>query len=227
MSSQYTFQDLETVIQSHVESLKSHAFLKQLEGTGTLEQLQQMLPRLAFFTLAFQDVLRLARAHCIDPGYRDVARSLELGDRGHDRWYLEDLTRLGMRVDVDWLFSEHQAISRDVAYGLVSQVTGAAHDSVRLAVLLALEAMAGEFFVRISGFVFRLGLAGDLMYFGVTHLEAEKGHDVFSREGQEFLSKLVIPHAAQGAAVGAVERTFELMTRYADDLARAMTCRDC
>lgn len=222
MPSQYTFKDLEAVIDGHVESLKDHAFLKQLEGTGTSEQLHRMLPRLAFFTLAFQDVLRLARTHCIDPIYRDVVRSLELGDKGHDRWYLEDLARLGLRIDVDWLFSEHQAISRDVAYELVSQVTETPHDSVRLSVLLSLEAMAGEFFVRISSLTARLGLAGGLTYFGVTHLEAEAGHDVFSQEGQELLSRLIIPHAAQEAAVGAVERTFELMTKYADDLAHAM-----
>lgn len=226
MPSQYTFHDLELVIEGHVQSLRCHAFLEQLQGIGTLEKLQRLLPRLAFFTLAFQDVLRLAHAHCIEPEYRDLARGLELGDKGHDRWYLDDLTRLGMPINVDWLFSEHQAISRDVAYGLVSQVTRTAHDSVRLAVLLSLEAMAGEFFVRISGFTAQLGLAGGLTYFGVTHLEAEEGHDVFSEDGREVLSKLVIPHAARGEAIGAVERTFELMTRYADDLAEAMAYAD-
>lgn len=221
MSTQFALRDLEGVIRPHMERLKRHAFLANLQGTSTLQQLQSTLPRIAFFTLVFQDILRLARRHCTDPAFRAVAQSLERGDQGHDQWYLKDLERIGARIDAGWLFSKEQEVSRDVAYGLVSLVTVAGQDSVRLAVLLSLEAMAAEFFQRISAVTRRLGMA-DLMYFGSAHVQAEKDHEVFTPEGEGALS-LVIPQVAVAEAKGAVDATFGLMSRYADDLANAMT----
>lgn len=221
MSTQFTLRDLEGVIRPHMQRLERHAFLVNLQGTSTLQQLQRTLPRIAFFTLVFQDILRLARHHCVDPAFRAVAQSLERGDQGHDQWYLNDVERIGARVDAAWLFSKEQEVSRDVAYGLVSLVTGATQDSVRLAVLLSLEAMAAAFFQRISAVTRRLGMADELMYFGSAHVQAEKDHEVFTPEGEGALL-LVIPEGSVAGAIEGVDATFRLMTRYADELAHSM-----
>jgi heme oxygenase-like protein len=222
MAARFTLEDLERVIEVQLDRMKRHPFLVGLEGEGTVDQLRSTLPRIAFFTLVFQDLLRLARTRCTDPAYLEVARSLELGDQGHDRWFLEDITRLGGKVDAEWLFSSEQQLSRDVSYALVARVIDTPEDSVRLALLLSLEAIAGEFLTRIAGFVQRLGLGDELSYFGARHVQAEKEHEVFSHEGHDMLATVTIPQHAQPLALSTIDDTFKWMLEYADELAAAM-----
>jgi hypothetical protein len=218
----FTLEDLERVIELRLGSMKAHPFLVRLEGEGTVDQLRETLPRIAFFTLVFQDLLRLARSRCSDPAYREVARGLELGDKGHDTWFLQDIERLGRKVDAEWLFSQEQEISRDVSYSMVSRVIDAQYDSVRLALLLSLEAIAGQFLTRIAGFVQRLGLGDQLSYFGARHVQAEHDHEVFSEEGHGVLATVVVPEHARAATLATVEDTFAWMLKYADELEATM-----
>jgi hypothetical protein len=209
---------LERVIEHHRDDLINHAFVKRLEGIGDPGQMRSMVSLMAFFTLAFQDVLRLARTKCTDPELREFARSLELGDRGHDRWFVEDATLLKVPLDLDLLFSRAHQPSRDAAYTLVSQVLTANDDYSRIAVMLSLEAAAHEFFVRIPGFVSRLGLGLELKYFGVKHLEAEESHEIFTHDAQARLARIEIPVELRRIVVGVVSSTFAAMTLLGDAL---------
>lgn len=209
---------LENVIGSHRDRLTQHPFVKRLEGMGDTSQLRRLVSLMAFFTLAFQDVLRLARIHCTDPELREFARSLEAGDKGHDRWFVEDAGRLQVPIDLDLLFSVDHEPSRDVAYTLVSQVLTAGDDCSRLAVMLSLEAAAHEFFVRIPGYVARLGLGLELKYFGVRHLEAEESHEIFTKDSQARLTRIEIPVERRRFVADVVATTFAAMTRFGDVL---------
>ena len=217
-----TMLDIERVIERHRDALVQHPFMLRLEGTGTIEQFRRTLPRHAFFTLAFQDVLRLARDKCEDPQIREIARKHELEDKGHDLWYLDDLARLGVALDVRWMFSAEHEFARDVGYALVSQVLSAGDDRSRLAVVLSLEAIGREFFVRVPGFAERLGVAHGLKYFAVRHLDIERSHDVFRNDGKRQLGAIGIDEQVVPEVLSSIERTFELMAMLADDLDAAL-----
>ena len=203
-----------------------HEFMRRLDGAGDMAALRRLLPRLGFFTFAFQDMLKLAREACSDPVLTPLVRSLELGDLGHDRWYVMDLDDLGIRPSAHELFGVEYEVGRRVAYELIASITRARSDHARLALLLTLEAAAREFFIRVPGFAARSGLEHELRYFGRTHLEAEEAHDVFAQAGQQTLTNIIVPPALAAEVVEAVEKTFLQMLRLADDLAAAMAGRN-
>jgi hypothetical protein len=199
-----------------------HEFMLRLEGDATLESLRRLLPRLAFFTFAFQDMLKLARERCSDPLVTPIVRSLEEGDRGHDSWYVEDLSDLGVSLSAHGLFGPEQEVGRRVSYGLITLIDHATCDPERLAILLTLESAAREFFIRVPGFAARAGLTRELRYFGSMHLSAEEAHDVFTADGQHQLNTIVVVQEDVPRVREAVEKCFALLLSLASDLAGAM-----
>ncbi len=222
-----TMADVKGVIDRHRAAMTEHPFLARLEAGVTVEQFQRMLPRLAFFVFAFQDVLRLTRELSKDPELKQIATAFEVEDRGHDRWYLRDLEELGVRVDLSSIFSSEHAVARTAGYMLVSEILTARDDRGRLAVVLSLEAVGREFFVRVSSLAKRLGLEDRLKYCSGTHLAAELNHGVFTRDGEERVSALRIPEDAAGDVLMAVDRTFATMALLAADLDSAMKDAGC
>lgn len=213
-----TLGDVEDAIQRHRRLLSQHPFLRRLETSGSVQEIRRMVPRLGFFVMAFQDVLRLAREGCTEPGIREIARTHELEDKGHDRWYLSDLKRLGVALDVEWLFSDEHELTRNVGYTLVSTVMTAKDDRTRLSVGLSLEAIGAEFFGRVIGFLERIGESDGLLYFARRHQEIESQHEMFEDAAQQNLRAIPVSAEALTESLSAVERTFEAMTRLANDL---------
>ncbi|HXK20685.1 MAG TPA: hypothetical protein VNG33_22900, partial [Polyangiaceae bacterium] len=132
-----------------------HEFMRRLDGEADVAALRRLLPRLAFFTFAFQDMLKLAREGCSDAVLTPIVRSLEDGDRGHDRWYVEDLRELGIGLLAHEIFGVEHEVGRRVTYALIGLIDGARSDHERLAILLTLESAAREFFLRVPGFAAR------------------------------------------------------------------------
>ena len=219
-----TMLEVSGVIAHHCEAMTEHSFLKGLERQGSMEQFRGMLQHLAFFSLVFQDVLRLAQERCTDPRAKAIARDLQSGDKGHEQWYLEDLERLGIPLDIRLMFSESQAPARDVGYKLVSEMLSLTDDRSRLSVILALEAMAHEFFVRVPAFAKRVGAPG-LKYFGLDHLAAEDAHQIRNHDSHHPLAAIEVPDEIAPEVLSTVERTFALMAEYGDHLAAIMHAR--
>jgi hypothetical protein len=208
------------------ESIIGHEFMQRLDGVGDMAALRRLLPRLGFFTFAFQDMLKLAREACSDPELTPLVRSLELGDVGHDNWYVLDLEDLGIRPSAHELFGAEYEVGRRVAYELIACILRVGSDHARLALLLTLEAAAREFFIRVPGFAARSGLERELRYFGRTHLEAEEAHDVFTEPAQQILTNIIVPAMFAAEVLETVDKTVEQMLRLAADLAAAMAGRN-
>jgi hypothetical protein len=217
-----TMGQVQDLIHARGRVLSRHAFIQRLEGAASYSEFVSILPRLGFFVLAFQDMLRLSRAGCTDPELLVHVQGLERGDRGHDEWYLEDVGSLGINLDARNLFSAEYQVTRETTYELMSMVLHAPDDYCRLTLLLSLEETAHEFFERVSKYAKRAGVTAALRFFGGEHLIAEESHEVFEEGAQKLLKEMVIPVAARGAVKGTVEHTFHAMTRLADDLAGAM-----
>jgi hypothetical protein len=204
------------------QALTRHPFLKRLEGPGRVDEFRRLLPEQAFFTLAFQDMLRLVRERSVDARAVAVAKALEDDDRGHEQWYLQDLGQLAMAVDRDFLFSAAQRCARDVSYAILGRIVAAASDAGRLAVALSLEAIAEQFFARVSAFSARLGLGQGLRYYGTPHLDAERSHGLYQDVGRDGLASLPVSDRDWDEALESIRVTFAAMTSFADHLDRAM-----
>jgi hypothetical protein len=198
----------------------NHGFLKALEGPGTIEQVKRFAPRVAFFVLCFQDVLRLVHSRSTDPRIKEMANTHAREDLGHDAWYLADLELLGIELKVSWLFSRDHQLARDVAYGQVAQVLTAAHDQTRLAVALSLEAIGAECFGRAIGLLERIGEPTGFQYFARRHQQIEQQHQVFEDDSQHELAQVSIPHESVNEIVAAVESVFQGMDALLSDLER-------
>lgn len=226
MSTPITMTSVEEWIAARRDQLIiGHEFMTRLDGPADLEALRRLLPRLAFFTFAFQDMLKLAAERCSDPVLTPIVRSLEEGDRGHDLWYVQDLSDLGINLTGHELFAAEQAVGRRVSYGLMALIGNATSDQERLAILLTLESAAREFFIRVPGFAARAGLKQELRYFGRTHLAAEEAHDVFSSDAQDHLNTIVVAAEDAARVRETMEKCFALLLDLAGDLASAMAGR--
>jgi hypothetical protein len=221
-----TMGHVQKVIAERRRALSNLGFLRALDGPGAIDDVRRLVPRMAFFVMCFQDVLRLAHSRSIDPQISALAKAHALEDKGHDRWYLEDVRRLGAECSLSWLFSDEHALTRDVAYDQIADVISAKHDCTRLAVALSLEAIGAEFFERTIRFLERIGQAEGLEYFARRHQTIEQEHAVFEERGRRELESIPIPDASMAEVLAAVHRTFDGMTKLADDLERSFRRRE-
>jgi len=217
--------DVERAIQALMLRMVEHPFLQRLGGSGTLDEIRIAASRLTFFVMCFQDVLRLVTENMSDPTLVSVARTHELEDKGHDHWFLHDLRHLGVVTNVEGLFGPDHQVARDISYELTAEVLRAKSDWSRLAVVLSLEAIGGEFFQRIVGFLARIGSGEGLKYFARGHLQVEQAHDLFRAKGAAPVLSAVLDEAERTAAIATAGRVFGAMTRFADSLNQAMARR--
>jgi tryptophan dimethylallyltransferase len=214
--------DVQEMIARHQARLAEHPFLKRLESPGTLEDVRIMAPRLTFFVMCFQDMLRLVREHVSHPELKPIARTHELEDKGHDNWFLGDLEKFDITPDIRWMFGPAHEVARDISYGLISEVLSAEDDWSRLAVVLSLEAAGAEFFGRVIAFIERTGHGDGLRYFARSHQEIEANHDVFESDKRARLLEMPLTERVAERATRTVDRTFSEMTKLATYLDHSM-----
>jgi DMATS type aromatic prenyltransferase len=213
-----TFLDIRTEIARWRAGLAEHEFLRRLRASSSLDIVRAIAPRVGFFVLSFQDVQRLVHEYTADPELAEIARVHRLEDQGHDLWYLEDLERLGTRVDVPLLFSAEHERMRGLTYRTIADVIHARDDRTRLALVLALESAGQLFFGGVIELLARLGNPDALRYFGRPHAEAEGSHEVFGTEGAQALERIVVPASVLPEVLAVIGRVFETIRRLGDDL---------
>jgi hypothetical protein len=195
--------------------LAGHTFFRYLLREDlALEVALRWTPSVAFWSLAFQDVLRLNGERVTDPKMIPIVRHHLVEDSGHDLWYLEDLTALGFKhPGLAELFDCRgpSRATRDSAYQVVSEVYRCNDDRLRVNLLLALEGAGHVFFGGVTSMVDRLGGTKRLKYFSRYHLEVEKDHDLFKAEGgdAEDVAAIELTPELEREALLQVDRVFE------------------
>jgi DMATS type aromatic prenyltransferase len=217
--------ELRALVDRERDELSHHALFSRLRHDASLEDVRSIAPRVAFFVMAFQDVLRIVTEKTSDPVLRQLARAHQLEDAGHDHWYLRDLEILELSTDVATLFSRDARAIRDVSYHQIAEAIAAESDVSRFAVVLCLEAAGVEFFSAMVDGLDRLGRAQGLLYFSKRHQDVEASHEIFEERRQEEIDALLVPSAAAPEVVRAVVRTFETMRSLADELAKHVPVR--
>ncbi len=217
--------ELRALVDREQHRLAAHPFFSKLRNDASLADIRRVAPRVAFFVMAFQDVLRLVTEKTTDPTLRTLARAHQLEDAGHDHWYLRDLEALDLTTDLATLFSRDARAIRDVSYHQVAEAISAESDLARFAVVLCLEAAGVSFFSSMVDGLDRLGRSEGLLYFSKKHQAVEASHEIFEDDKQAAIDAIEVPGSAAAEVLRSVSRTFETMRSLADHLDGVVTTR--
>lgn len=201
------------VVLEHIASRQavfaSHPFFEDLKQDRPVEQIMAFAPRLAFWVMTFQDVLRLNAHFITDPALKRLAIQHRSEEVGHDRWFFEDIQELtGKQLSVSALFGRAHTATRDATYALISEVYRPMDDRLRIVLVLTMEATSHIFFGRTSIIVSTKGCGQRLRYFSDFHVQVEQQHEVFEEEMERRLRNLELNDELRAQATALVERAY-------------------
>jgi hypothetical protein len=206
-------QTIQAFIEGKQHEFAAHPFFGQFHSEAPFDHVMGFAPKLAFWVMAFQDVLRLNESLVTDAFFRKIATHHRAEDSGHDVWFLHDMRQFGVpQQDVAQLFDAQQTAVRDATYALVAEVLQAKYDGVRIALLLALEGAGHVFFRRVSSYVEAQGHTHKLKYFSSHHLEVEQDHELFQDGSESDMEAVRLSGIAKQHAMTAVGRVFDAFT---------------
>jgi DMATS type aromatic prenyltransferase len=211
--------DIRRAIEVAQTRYATHPFFARIELSGSRDDVRVVARRLAFFIMCFQDMGRIACERSRDPEMARALRQHRREDMGHEHWYLADLLRLGLSSDIGVVFQPEDAVVRDVSYALVSLIFQARTDVALLAIVLALEGAAHEFFGRFVPLVQRAIPGQGFTFFGRSHLQAEAEHEMATWAA---LFERPIDRDETHEMADAVQETFRQMTQLAQDMEDAL-----
>ena len=183
-------------------------FFKFLEQGSRIEDANTFVSGLAFFILAFQDMLRINEAQIADPVLLPIAQHHRQEDLGHDIWFLHDIQKLDADCSAAMLFGERSVQTRDTSYAIASEIYRASDDRIRLVIPLVLEAAGHVFFSRAYHFFNRAGYTEQLKYFSKEHFQAELDHEMFDHEISQRLQSVHLTDELKQEASDVVDRIF-------------------
>jgi hypothetical protein len=204
-------------LSTHQRAFAEHPFFVELARPRPLSQQLAFVPKLTFWVMAFQDLLRLGEQVVREPRMQRIARHHRREDAKHELWFLQDLAELQQpEPGVSTLFGAGHSATRDATYVLAAELLRASDDRLRVLLLLALEATGHVFFGHISRLVAEHGMEGRLKYFSDYHLQVERAHEVFERKVEEELFSEVLDEARRQEGVLLLERAFGAFIRMFD-----------
>jgi hypothetical protein len=215
-------------VRAHVETKQRefdrHPVLERLRGDDS-SLLPRLAPRLTFWVMVFQDVVRKNEQLLTNPALRRIARHHLAGSAHHDEWFRSDLATLGVAApSVPEIFDRSHEVARLASYAIASEVYTAPNDACRITLLLAIESAGQVFFEAVASHVERTRAPTDppLQYFSRSHLEAEKKHAVFERNADAYLPSMPLPPPTRRQALRLVERTYRAFLAMFDDIERRL-----
>lgn len=209
------------IVQSHIEDKQAayacHPFFGRIRHDAPLREILPCTELLAFWTMAFQDALRLNAERVADPVLREIVRRHYLEEAGHDRWFLSDAAEIfGSPPDLVRLFGDGHGAAREATYELVAEVLRTTSDHERLLILLVFESTGHVFFEEIAAYFARAGIHHSLKYFAQHHLDVEKEHEVFEEEMAAFITAIKLSPEQRTSACAMVDRAYVAFHRMFD-----------
>ncbi|PTL75992.1 hypothetical protein DAT35_51615 [Vitiosangium sp. GDMCC 1.1324] len=188
---------------------QAHPLFDELRPDRPLGEMLAFAPRLSFWVMCFQDVLRLNAQRVKDPELARLMRRHRAEERGHDHWFFEDLALLtGRSLTLDEPWDLAHECTRDASYALLAEVLRPMDDRLRVVLVLALESTSHTFFSRVSSVTQALGAGKRLKYFSGHHMEAEEQHEVFEAQMEAMLNGIELSPALRAEALGLVDRVY-------------------
>jgi hypothetical protein len=186
-----------------------HPFFAEFRQDRPLEQVLAFAPRLAFWVMSFQDVLRLNAQRVKDPELSMLMLRHRSEERGHDHWFFEDVAVLmGRPLTLTDLWDRPHEHTRDASYELLSEVLRTMDDRLRVVLVLALESTSHAFFSRTAALTQVASSNKRLKYFSNHHMEAEEQHEVFEEQMEAMLLGMELSPALRQEALALVDRIY-------------------
>jgi hypothetical protein len=215
-------------VKAHIErkqrEFDRHPVLERLRRDEP-SLLTRLAPRLTFWVMVFQDILRKNEHLVTDSALKRIARHHRAEDAGHDAWFWSDLAALGVAPPtVPEVFDRTQEVARLASYALASEVYLAPNDPCRITLLLAIESAGQVFLEAVASHVERTRAPSDpaLKYFSRFHVEVEKKHAVFEKQVDAYLSSMTLPGRTREQAIALVDRCYRAFFAMFDDFERGL-----
>ena len=186
-----------------------HLVFDGLQQDGPLEQVLAFAPRLAFWVMSFQDVLRLNAQRMKDPELAMLMLRHRQEERGHDNWFFEDSAQLmGRPFSLTEPWGRAHEATRDASYAILSEVLNPLDDRLRIVLVLTLESTSHAFFSRTANLPQTLSQGTRLKYFSNHHMEAEEQHEVFEEQMEAMLLGMELSPELRAEAIALVDRVY-------------------
>ena len=187
----------------------THRVFDGLVQDAPLRQVLGFAPRLAFWVMSFQDVLRLNAQRMQDPELAMLMLRHRAEERGHDHWFFEDAAQLmGRPLELTEPWGRGHESTRDASYALLSEVLRPLDDRLRIILVLTLESTSHAFFSRTSHLPQTRGDGVRLKYFSNHHMEAEEQHEVFEEQMEAMLRGMELTPELHAEAIALVDRVY-------------------
>ena len=202
-------------VQQHItkkqQDFKNHSFFHKLKEQDDFVKTMNFASKLAFWVMAFQDILRLIPPRIQTKELRRIATHHKMEDAGHHLWFLEDMGLLekDKNYTVAWLFSKENAPVRDFAYHVMSEALTLPKDHLKITLILILESTGHIFFEHMAAFAKLKGYDSNLKYFSSSHLEVERNHAVFEERLMNALFGIKLSDKDRLEATDLVERVYD------------------
>jgi hypothetical protein len=218
-------------VRAHIEAKQRefdrHAVLERLRGDDS-SLLARLAPRLTFWVMVFQDVVRKNEQLLTNPTLKRIAHKSRAGSARHDEWFRRDLATLGVAApSVQEVFDRTHEVARLASYALASEVYTAPNDACRITLLLAIESAGQVFLEAVASHVERTRAPTDvpLEYFSRSHLEADRKHAIFDRDTDPYLPSMALTPAIRRQAIRLVDRAYRAFFAMFNDIERRLADR--
>lgn len=197
----------------------AHPFFSDMRMDRPIEQVMAFAPRLTFWVMTFQDVLRL-NAHFIqDAHLKALATRHHAEEGGHDQWFEDDISALtGGSLSIGSMYGRAHVKTRDAAYAIISEVYRPVDDRLRIVLLWALESTSHVFFGRTAVVSAAQGADERLKYFSDHHMQAEAQHAMFEQELAAELEAMQLSPEVRADALAMVDRIYAAFDTMFDGL---------
>lgn len=216
------------LVQKHIsaqqQNLKNHPFFQTLTRENNFLDTMSVMPKLTFWVMTFQDVLRLTPLRIESKALRRIATHHKIEDAGHDQWFLQDIAFLTQKSnDISWLFGKENELVRFFSYDILSEILTISSDYLRVILILTLESTGHIFFENIAKFVNSHGYESHLKYFSSYHLEVEHNHAIFEEQLNQEIFKIKLSSEDRSQAIDLVDRVYQGFNKVFDYLNTSLT----
>lgn len=187
----------------------------------------KLVPSAAHFIMTFADICQMVLR--VDPPrdrYEALINAQTAEESAHWRWYLADLTSLGMDPTLRFtdalrfLWSDQTTKTRALAYELC-KLCGELDSLERLVMVQATEATGRITIEALTRVGTELeGEGHKLVFFGSRHLESELAHTLDEDEVRASLEAIALDAARRTQLCQVVDRVFEHFRGFAEDSLR-------
>jgi uncharacterized protein (DUF427 family) len=183
-------------------------------------------PCFTFFVMNFSELNRhvLREEPTADP-IQALINEHTYEDEAHWIWFLEDLQKLGYEGNLPFteamrfLWSDETMVQRRVVRWMFKEAT-LAKPIHRLVLVEAIEHIAGIFLptTKLVTEQFQTSELQTCRYFGSLHSLSDSGHEMHSKEMEDFIGNMPLTDGEYTEAVRLVEETFDVFADLVSDL---------